>query len=119
MDDSTKTALSEQNRISEALRRKVNYQDESEDYSSSEEESDNSQDEGKAMQKINNKAKAEVLKLLEENPDAEAPKKGLFSLPFMKRAMDKKKEEAKQNAEDFLMELEDSIEEEEDFLLES
>lgn len=113
LDDSTKTALSEQNRISEALRRKVNYQDESEDYSSSEEESDNSQDKGKAMQKVNNKAKADVLKLLEENPDAEAPKKGLFSLPFMKRAMDKKKEEARQNAEDFLMELEDSIEEEE------
>ena len=51
--------------------------------------------------------------MLEENPDAEVPKKGLFVLPFMRRAMSKQREQARQNAEDFLMELEDEEEDSE------
>ena len=117
LDDKTKMALSEQNQISEALKRKVNYQeDSSEEYSSSEEEMEG-EGNGKGMsasQKINNKTKAEVLRLLEDNPDAEVPKKGLFSLPFMARAINKQKEEARQKAEDFLMELENDDGEEEE-----
>ena len=113
LDDNTKAALSEQNQLSEALKRKVNYQKESEsEYSSSEEEEEEAEGaEGAAkrataLQKIDNKAKADVLRMLEEDPSAEVPDKGIFSLPFMKRAVAKQKEEAKQNAKDFLMELE-------------
>ena len=75
-------------------------------------------EENKGMQKINNKAKVEVLKLLEENPDAEVPKKGLFSLPFMARAINKQKEAARQKAEDFLMELENDDDDSADDLAE-
>lgn len=113
LDDNTKAALSEQNQLSEALKRKVNYQKESEsEYSSSSEEEEEAEGaEGAAkrataLQKIDNKAKADVLRMLEEDPSAEVPDKGIFSLPFMKRAVAKQKEEAKQNAKDFLMELE-------------
>ena len=117
LDENTKAALSEQNQISEALRRKANYRgDEGSSESESESETGGSQDGGagkKAVEKINSKAKAEVLRLLEENPDAEVPKKGLFALPFMRRAMSKQREQARQNAEDFLMELEDEEEDSE------
>jgi len=121
LDDNTKLALSEQNQISESLKRKVNYQEESEDDSSSDEEIDDVEgnEENKVTQKINNKAKAEVLKLLEENPDAEVPKKGLFSLPFMARAINKQKEAARQKAEDFLMELENDDDDSADDLADS
>ena len=112
LDDNTKMALSEQNQISEALKRKVNYQEDSEEYSSDEDD-DEVDGSGKdtSVQKINNKAKSEVLQLLQEDPDAQIPKKGLFSLPFMARAINKQKEEARQKAEDFLMELENESEE--------
>ena len=58
------------------------------------------------MGRVNARAKAEVLRVLEEDPDAAMPTKGLFALPFMKKALDRQKEEARQRAEDFLEELE-------------
>ena len=112
MDDGTKQALGEQLRISEALKRKVEMADaseESESESSSLSDGDAGADDGGAPPK-SAKAKAAVLRELEEDPEAALPEKGLFALPFMKRALQRKRTSAKAEAERLLQDLEEAEE---------
>ena len=111
MDDGTKRALGEQLRISEALTRKVEMADaseESESESSSLSDGDAGADGGAPPKSA--KAKAAVLRELEEDPEAALPEKGLFALPFMKRALQRKRTSAKEEAERLLQDLEEAEE---------
>ena len=111
MDDGTKRALGEQLRISEALKRKVEMADaseESESESSSLSDGDAGPDDGAPPKSA--KAKAALLRELEEDPDAALPEKGLFALPFMKRALQRKRTSAKEEAERLLQDLEEAEE---------
>lgn len=89
-DESTREVIAEQLRIGEEIRRRVNNvpgsRSSSDDGSSSDEESD---DERERVRSMKMKAVADEI-IQDEGPGAE---KGLFSLPFMKRALDKKQQE--------------------------
>lgn len=86
-DDATRAAIAEQLQKHEELKRKMNSM--KDNASSSEEESsddededeDEEEDESKRALKALNKAKDKTAKVLDDGD--EAPKKGLFALPFM------------------------------------
>ncbi|PSC76740.1 U3 small nucleolar RNA-associated 14-like protein A isoform A [Micractinium conductrix] len=124
MDDGTRAAVAEQLRLGEELRQKVNRMkprgDDSDGSTSASEGESGSDDEGagaggaggsfagpRAGAGMGSKAKAAALELLEGNADLEEqPAKGLFALPFMQRALERKKLEAQQQAQQMLAELE-------------
>ncbi|KAJ4747775.1 U3 small nucleolar RNA-associated protein 14 [Rhynchospora pubera] len=97
-DDATRAAIAEQLQKHEELKRKMNSMNNNE--SSTDEESsdddDEEEDESKRALKALNKAKEKTAKVLEEGD--EAPKKGLFALPFMERGLKKRQEEAYEEA---------------------
>ncbi|KFK30830.1 hypothetical protein AALP_AA6G031200 [Arabis alpina] len=104
--DGTRAAMAEQLQTNATLLRKMNSMKDgsSSDESDDEEEYDDGSDQDTPA-KLIAKAKEKTLKTLED--DDEAPTTGLMSLPFMARAMKKKSEEAKQEAERTLQEYEE------------
>ena len=97
-DEATREAIAEQLRLGEEIRRKVNSlagPSESSDNDSSDE---NSSDEERRDVRGAGKVKSAAKEILNDASDDE-PEKGLLSLPFMRRSMQKKKEEAKRFAQ--------------------
>ena len=105
MDDGMKKALGEQLRLNEALRKKVEMA--GSDSDSDSEDDGGSSDEGGegGGGKRTARAQAKVLRELEEDPDATLPEKGLFSLPFMKRAINRKRQAVQDEAQRLAQEL--------------
>lgn len=105
MDDGMKKALGEQLRLNEALRKKVEMA--GSDSDSDSEDDGGSSDEGGegGGGKRTARAQAKVLRELEEDPDATLPEKGLFSLPFMKRAINQKRQAVQDEAQRLAQEL--------------
>ena len=105
MDETTKKALGEQLRLNEALKRKVEMagsdSSDSEEGASSDEEG-----EGQGRGRHSARAQAKVLKELEDDPGSTLPEKGLFSLPFMKRAINRKRQAVQEEAQRLAQELE-------------
>eukprot|EP00890_Picochlorum_soloecismus_P006277 jgi/Picsp_1/6650/NSC_03993-R1_protein len=94
-DESIREVIAEQLRIGEEIRKRVNNvpgsRSSSDEGSSSDEESDEERERVRSM-----KLKAVADEIVEdEGPGAE---NGLFSLPFMKRALDKKQQAARDEA---------------------
>ncbi|PRW50835.1 U3 small nucleolar RNA-associated 14-like protein A [Chlorella sorokiniana] len=121
MDEGTRQAVAEQLRLGEELRQRVNRMKPSRG-SDSDASTSASDDEGssgderaprggetfagpQAGRGMGSKVKAAALEMLEGGTDA-APTKGLFALPFMQRALERKKLEAQQAAQQALGELE-------------
>ncbi|KAK9806336.1 hypothetical protein WJX72_010623 [[Myrmecia] bisecta] len=119
MDEGTKAAVTEQLRLGEELRRKV---DKADDGSESDSESDGgtsaSEGEGEGKEPagyaaakkgrgMSAKAKAAALDLLQGgDAEAPAPTKGLFALPFMARAIQRQKAKAEEEAREMLKQIE-------------
>ncbi|KAH7291111.1 hypothetical protein KP509_29G001000 [Ceratopteris richardii] len=112
-EDGSREALADQLRTHAALTRKIHAIDDAttSEESSGEEDSETDSKNGlsspsKPKTRILAKAKIETLKLLEGNAEAEIPTSGLFSLPFMTRAIEKKRKQAQSEAFAVLEELE-------------
>lgn len=124
VDDGTKAAIAEQLRLGQELRKRIDRiqpgGDDS-DASTSASEDEVSDGEGttpaesKGGRVMTSKAKTAALDLLEgaaspvlgnTGAAGEAPTKGLFALPFMKRALEKRKAQAQEEAKQLLKELE-------------
>ncbi|CAL4939314.1 unnamed protein product [Urochloa decumbens] len=103
-DEGTRAAIAAQLQQNALLTRKMNSM---KDDSSSEESSDDDEDENDSEAKILNSGKEKILKILEE--DKEIPNSGVFSLPFMERAMKKQEEAAYEEARQALEEYGDSL----------
>ncbi|VVB06997.1 unnamed protein product [Arabis nemorensis] len=104
--DGTRAAMAEQLQINANLSRKMNSMKDgsSSDESDDEDELNDGSDQD-TPSKLIAKAKEKILETLE---DDEVPNTGVLSLPFMVRAMKKKSEEAREEAECALEELENS-----------
>lgn len=113
MDEGTKQAVAEQLRLGEELRQRVHRMkgatrgsDSETDASDDESSGDSSSDEeengqGTSTGGLSSKAKAAALEILQghgglDGPDA--PTEGLFALPFMQRAMERRKAQAAEEA---------------------
>ncbi|KAI3427018.1 hypothetical protein D9Q98_006960 [Chlorella vulgaris] len=122
-DEGTRLAVAEQLRLGQELRQRVDRMkrpkgddsdastsaSDGEDGSGSEEEEGGNTFAGPAAGRgMGSKAKVAALELLQggAGADDEAPATGLFALPFMRRALDRKKLEAQQAAQEVLRELE-------------
>lgn len=103
-DEGTRAAIAAQLQHGALLTRKMNSM---EDNSSSEESSDDNEDESDSEAKILNRGKEKILKVLEE--DNGIPNSGVFSLPFMERAMKKREEATYEEARLALEEYDDSL----------
>ncbi|OEL35067.1 hypothetical protein BAE44_0003911 [Dichanthelium oligosanthes] len=103
-DEGTRAAIAAQLQQNALLTRKMNSM---KDDSSSEESSDDDEDENDSEAKILNRGKEKILKVIEE--DKEIPNSGVFSLPFMERAMKKQKEAAYEEARRALEEYDNSL----------
>ncbi|KAJ1297193.1 hypothetical protein BS78_01G358800 [Paspalum vaginatum] len=103
-DEGTRAAIAAQLQKHAHLTRKMNS---TKDDSSSEESSDDNEDESDSEAKILNRGKEKILKILEE--DNEIPNSGVFSLPFMERAMKKREEATYEEAQQALEEYDDSL----------
>ncbi|TKV96189.1 hypothetical protein SEVIR_9G413200v4 [Setaria viridis] len=103
-DEGTRAAITAQLQQNALLTRKMNSM---KDDSSSEESSDDDEDENDSEAKILNRGKEKILKVLEE--DKEIPNSGVFSLPFMERAMKKQEEAAYEEARQALEDYDDSL----------
>ena len=106
---SVRQAVAEQLRLNQALTRKMDSMRDEED-SSSEEEEDEEAETGKDRRAA---SVAALEELVNEEEGTELPSKGLFSLPFMKRAIEKKRQAAQQEAKEMLREM-DEMEADED-----
>ncbi|CAJ1877442.1 unnamed protein product [Sphenostylis stenocarpa] len=110
-DEGTRAAIAEQHLRHAELTRKMHSMNGSS--SSSEDTSDEDEDENSAASdqdrayKLLGKAKDKTMKVLEE--EDEVPKSGLLSLPFMRRGLEKRKEEAVEEANLAFQEYEDSL----------
>ena len=114
----TKEAINEQLRIGEELMERVNRtqsqrenSDEPDaDGNDTESEDEDETEEDKATErngKYKEKEKQEALDVISGNADADnVPSNGLFSLPFMRRAMERKQDEAKEEAKEILEDAE-------------
>lgn len=113
--DGSRDAIAEQLRIHEEVTRKIHYANNT---SSSDDSSDEGTESGagetdnksslitKSRARLLAKFKMETLKVLEGDAEAEIPATGLFSLPFMARAIEKKRKHAHDEALAVLEDLE-------------
>ncbi|KAK7393177.1 hypothetical protein VNO78_21682 [Psophocarpus tetragonolobus] len=110
-DEGTRAAICEQLQRHDELTRKMHSMKGSS--SSSEHTSDEDEDENSAgsdqdrAYKLLGKAKEKTMEVLEE--EDEVPESGVFSLPFMRREMEKRKEAAVEEANLAFQEYEDSL----------
>ncbi|KAL3678692.1 hypothetical protein R1sor_021648 [Riccia sorocarpa] len=116
-DDGTRDAIADQLRTHALLTRKIHSatldsSDDDDDAESSSEEEAAQDDEptGLVLEKPNTKvlakAKVAILKAIEEGEEDEIPKTGVFAIPFMARALEKKKKAAEMEAMAALEQLE-------------
>ncbi|GIL67776.1 hypothetical protein Vafri_21053 [Volvox africanus] len=114
LDAGTKAALAEQLQLGEQLKRKIEGRkgkdNRSDDGSTS--ASDSEEDHSGNRSRGAGRVRSAALELLADgnivDPDGEnAPKKGLLALPFMKRAMERRRLAAKEEAEQLLRELDE------------
>ncbi|KAG2540881.1 hypothetical protein PVAP13_9NG587500 [Panicum virgatum] len=102
-DEGTRAAIAAQLQQNALLTRKMNSM---KDDSSSEGSSDDD-DENESEAKILNRGKEKILKVLAD--DKEIPNSGVFSLPFMERAMKKQEDAAYEEVRQALEEYDDSL----------
>jgi U3 small nucleolar RNA-associated protein 14 len=118
MDEGTKQAVAEQLRLGEELRKKVHKMnaggagsdtdasDEDDEDNTSASGSDSEEEEGRGRGQLSAKAKAAALDIINGvsgNGDGpEMPTEGLFALPFMQRAMERRKAQAAEEARELL-----------------
>ncbi|CAO2838238.1 unnamed protein product [Amaranthus hypochondriacus] len=107
-DEGTRAAVAEQLHQHNLLKRKMNSvkDSSSSDDSSDEDDEDYSSDEN-AEAKLLAKAKEKTIKLMEQ--EEELPNSGVFSLPFMVRGLEKRKQVANEEAKSALEEYESSL----------
>ena len=100
-DEGTRAVISEQLRLGEEIRRKVNALPSGKDSSSESSDDDgDSSDDDRREARASRKIQAAAREILDDDGNSgEQQEKGLLSLPFMKRAMEKKREEAKRQAQ--------------------
>lgn len=112
-DEGTRAALTEQLHQHALLTRKMNSMNDGSSSSDDSSDEDDDDDEVSAdsdqdgASKLLAKAKEKTLKVVEE--DDEMPKSGVFSLPFMVRGIEKRKEEVHEEAKLALQEFEASL----------
>ncbi|KAF6141863.1 hypothetical protein GIB67_003234 [Kingdonia uniflora] len=110
-DDGTRASISQQLHQHTLLTRKMNsMKDTSSSDDSSEEDDDDdlsAESDEDGGSKLLTKAKEKTLKVIEE--EDEIPRSGVFSLPFMERGLEKRKEEAYKEAKLALEEYELSL----------
>ena len=100
-DEGTRAVIAEQLRLGEEIRRKVNALPSGRDSSSESSDDDgDSSDDDRRDARASRKIQAAAREILDDNGEQE--EKGLLSLPFMRRAMEKKKEEAQKQAQNIL-----------------
>ncbi|KAL5218186.1 hypothetical protein ABZP36_018870 [Zizania latifolia] len=104
-DEGTRAAITSQLQQNALLTRKMNST--KDDSSSSEESSDDDEDDNESEAKILNRGKEKILKILGDNN--EIPTSGVFSLPFMERAMKKHEEATYEEARVALEEYDESL----------
>ncbi|RLN39762.1 uncharacterized protein C57A7.06-like isoform X1 [Panicum miliaceum] len=105
-DEGTRAAIAAQLQQNALLTRKMNsMKDNSSSEGSSDDDDDDDENDSEA--KILNRGKEKILKVLEE--DKEIPNSGVFSLPFMERAMKKQEDAAYEEARQALEEYDDSL----------
>ncbi|KAF0887817.1 hypothetical protein E2562_004038 [Oryza meyeriana var. granulata] len=104
-DEGTRAAIAAQLQQNALLTRKMNST--KDDSSSSEESSDDEEDDNESEENILNKGKEKILKILGD--DNEIPASGVFSLPFMERAVKKRKEATYEEAQLALEEYDESL----------
>jgi U3 small nucleolar RNA-associated protein 14 len=99
-DEATREAIAEQLRLGEEIRRKVNAFKVEGGSDSSDGDSDDSSDDERRDARLSRKLQSAARDVLEgEDPTED---KGLMSLPFMKRSMEKQKQKAIQQAQNVL-----------------
>ncbi|XP_058738859.1 uncharacterized protein C57A7.06 [Vicia villosa] len=115
-DEGTRAAVTEHFQRHEELTRKMNTMDSSssssDDSSFEDDDEDGADSDSNKANKILQKAKQKTLEVLEE--DDEIPKSGLLSLPFMRRGLEKRKEETLEEVNLTVQEYEDSMKKLED-----
>ncbi|GJN07916.1 hypothetical protein PR202_ga25789 [Eleusine coracana subsp. coracana] len=104
-DEGTRAAVAAQLQQHALLTRKMNSM--KDDSSSSDENSDDDEEGNESEAKLLNRGKEKILRVLEE--DNEMPKSGVFSLPFMERAMKKHEEATYEEAQQALKEYDESL----------
>ncbi|KAK9699636.1 hypothetical protein RND81_08G186200 [Saponaria officinalis] len=112
-DEGTRAAISEQLHLHNLLTRKIHSVKDgsSSDGSTDEDDEDFNSSDEEGASKLVAKAKEKTLRLMEQ--DEEVPDSGVFSLPFMVRGMEKRKEAADEEAKRALEEYEISLNEQE------
>ncbi|VAI88939.1 unnamed protein product [Triticum turgidum subsp. durum] len=109
-DDGTRDAITAQLQQHALLTRKMNSIKDgssSSDESSDDDDDDEDEDESKLEAKLLNRGKEKIRKVIEE--DNEIPKSGVFSLPFMERAMKKRADATYEQTRLDYEELEESL----------
>ncbi|KAL6752320.1 small-subunit processome [Haematococcus lacustris] len=112
LDPGTKAAVAEQLQLGEALKRKIEGQagSDEEDSGSSSSGEDEGEARGQAGGSKGSKARAAALEVLQGSDPAHPAQpatKGLLSLPFMARALERQRLEAEQQARALLAELDE------------
>eukprot|EP00898_Chlorokybus_atmophyticus_P006709 jgi/Chlat1/7039/Chrsp56S06716 len=109
LKEGTREAIEEQLRVNQALTRKVNAANAAGSDDEDDDTVTSSEDEGEEMHttRATAKAKAATLAVLEQDADQQLPNTGLFALPFMARAIEKKRKEAQEDAQRLLERLDD------------
>ena len=101
-DEGTREAIAEQLRIGQEIRRRVHaFRDKDNSGSSDGSDGDSSDDE-RRDERISRKLASAARDVLEGEGPELGTEKGLMSLPFMKRSMEKQKQRAKEQARDVL-----------------
>lgn len=107
-DDGTRDAITAQLQQHAFLTRKMNsIKDGSSSSDESSDDDDDEEDESKLEAKLLNRGKEKIRKVIEE--DNEIPKSGVFSLPFMERAMKKRADATYEETRLDYEELEESL----------
>ncbi|EMS48037.1 U3 small nucleolar RNA-associated protein 14 [Triticum urartu] len=108
-DDGTRDAITAQLQQHALLTRKMNSIKDGSSSSdeSSDDDDDDEEDESKLEAKLLNRGKEKIRKVIEE--DNEIPKSGVFSLPFMERAMKKRADATYEETRLDYEELEESL----------
>jgi len=101
-DEGTREAIAEQLRIGQEIRRKVHAFRDKEDSDSSDGSGDDSSDDERRDERLSRKLAAAARDVLEGDVPGNGTEKGLMSLPFMKRSMEKQKQRAEEQARDVL-----------------
>lgn len=101
-DEGTREAIAEQLRIGQEIRRKVHAFRDKDNSDSSDGSDDDSSDDERRDKRLSQKLASAARDVLEGDGPEIGAEKGLMSLPFMKRSMEKQKQRAQEQARDVL-----------------